>query len=169
MHPRDDMQRVVGGARYTVGKSDLIASDEYSDGSNLERNGRNTFLFKTEGGAFFRVNMTMWQGERDKITPVSEGVAIKLYEALPEHLEEYEETFGVVVAEAVAPGRPPMFNEPMTQTAVWLPEKQIEWLKAQAGTMGGAVRGLIDDAMATPPPDLATDDPFGVPPTGTGW
>lgn len=42
--------------------------------------------------------------------------------------------------------RPPLFDETMTQTAIRLPDYQIEWLKAQGG-MAETIRNLIDAAM----------------------
>lgn len=44
-------------------------------------------------------------------------------------------------------GRPTLFGEPMRQTAIYLPEHMITWLKAQPGTMSEAVRELIQKAM----------------------
>ena len=44
-------------------------------------------------------------------------------------------------------GRPPLFSKKMKQTAVWLTEEMIEWLKSQPGTMSEVVRSLIQDAM----------------------
>lgn len=94
MHPSDDMERVVGGKRYSVKTATLIASDEYWDGRNWERSGRNQFLYRTPGGAYFTVSLTQWEGERDTLTPVTQNEAIELYEnALPEHAVEYQDAF----------------------------------------------------------------------------
>jgi len=140
------MKRVVNGQRYSVATATLLASDEYWDGSNWERGGRNTFLYKTRAGAFFRVDLSQWQGERDTLTPISREEAIELYEQLEEHEVEYEAAFDAVVEEAGA-GRPTYYDEPMRQTAVWLPEAMIAWLKSQPGTMGETIRELIKRAM----------------------
>jgi len=95
------MQCVVGGIRYDVGKATLLASDEYWDGSNFERHGRNTFLYGTLAGRYFRVTLTQWQGERDALEPLSQEEAIELYESLPEQEVSFEEAFpGVEVIEA---------------------------------------------------------------------
>lgn len=44
-------------------------------------------------------------------------------------------------------GRPPFYGEKMKQTAVWLPEEQITWLKNQSGTMSETIRKLISVEM----------------------
>lgn len=145
MKPDTSMSRVVDGKRYTVKTATLLASDCYWDGHNFERRGRNTFLYKTKGGAFFQLNMTQWQGERDTITPLDRDEAMALYEDLPEHEVEYEEAFDTVVEEAS--GRPPMYDQTMKQTALYLPEPMINWLKAQDGNMSETIRELIDQQM----------------------
>ena len=43
-------------------------------------------------------------------------------------------------------GRPPIYGDKMHQTAVWLPEEQLEWLKKQ-GNISEKVRELISKAM----------------------
>lgn len=145
MHPSDNMTQVIGGRRYSIKTATLLASDEYWDGHNWERHGRNAFLYRTGKGAYFQANLTQWQGERDTITPLSRQEAMELWEHLPEKALEYEAAFDVVVEEA---GRPPLYDEPMKQTAVWLPEHMIAWLKDQPGTMSKAMRRLIDQAMS---------------------
>ena len=94
MHPKNDMERIVDRKKYSVKTSTLIASDEYWDGSNFERHGRNMFLYRTPNGAYFTVTLTQWQGERDELTPVTQDDAIELYEGrLTEHGVSYEEAF----------------------------------------------------------------------------
>jgi len=153
MHPNTEMQRVIGGKRYNVKTATLLASNEYWDGHNFERGGRNTFLYKTKGGAFFAVHMTQWVGERDSIEPLSREEAMTLYEQLKEHNVEYDQAFDAVVEDA-AGGRPTYYDQPMKQTAVWLPEAQIDWLKSQPGGMGETMRRLIAQASGetTPKP-----------------
>lgn len=95
MEPAGDMSRVVNGKRYAVATAELIASDCYWDGSNFERHGRNTFLYRTPNGAFFVVRMSQWQGERHTLEPINEATARDLYENdLPEHALEWEDVFG---------------------------------------------------------------------------
>jgi hypothetical protein len=43
-------------------------------------------------------------------------------------------------------GRPPLYGESMRQTAVWLPDEMITWLKSQ-GNMSETIRELIEQAM----------------------
>lgn len=146
MHPDKSMKRVVNGKRYSVSTATLLASDEYWDGSSFERNGRNTFLYRTRGGAYFQVKLTCWQGEHDTLIPISRDEAIDLYEELREHEVDYEEAFDAVVEEAQA-GPPSYYGKPMKQTAIWLPEEMIAWLKAQPAPMSETLRGLIEQAM----------------------
>lgn len=147
MKPDQSMSRVVNGQRYTVRTAKLLASDCYWDGRNFERHGRNVYLYRTRGGAYFTVTLSQWQGERDLLEPVSREAAIELYEQeLTEHEVEYEQAFDAVVEEAGA-GRPTYYDETMRQTALWLPEHMITWLKAQPQPMGETIRLLIDEAI----------------------
>lgn len=102
MNVPEDMTRIVGGRRYNVATAELLADDCYWDGSNFERHGRNTFLYRTPNGAYFTVRLTQWQGERDELLPCTEDEAVELYEtALPEHARSYESAFpGRAVEEA---------------------------------------------------------------------
>lgn len=93
MHP-SKMTRIVNRKKYSTETATLIASDEYWDGSNWERHGRNTFLYRTPGGEYFTVNLTQWQGERDTLEPITQEEAIRLYEnELSEHEVKYSEAF----------------------------------------------------------------------------
>jgi len=96
------MRRVIDGLRYDTEKATLIADDVYWDGHNMERHGRNTFLYRTPGGRYFQVVRTQWQGEQDSLMPLSPEEARGVYESvLPEHYVEYEEAFpGVEVQPA---------------------------------------------------------------------
>ncbi len=96
------MIQVIGGKRYNTETATLIASDAYWDGHNFERSGRNTFLFRTAKGNYFIQVRTCWQGERDRLEPVSRNDAISLWEnELPEHEVGFEEAFpGVEIEEA---------------------------------------------------------------------
>ena len=100
MKPPTDFVRIVDRTRYDVSKSTLLAGDDYWDGHNFERRGRNTFLYRTPRGAYFVVNMTMWQGEQDDIEAVTLDDAIALYEgSLTEHHVDYETAFPTVTVE----------------------------------------------------------------------
>ena len=87
------MQAIINGKRYDTEKAELVAHDRYWDGNNFERQGRNQFLYKTKIGNFFLHSTTMWQGERDSITPLDIIDAMAKYEALPEQVVEYEQAF----------------------------------------------------------------------------
>jgi hypothetical protein len=92
----------VDHKRYSTETATLLADDEYWDGHNFEHNGRNEFLYRTPNGAYFTVNLTQWQGERDTLTPITLQEAIELYEgSLTEHRVNYQEAFpSVKIAEA---------------------------------------------------------------------
>lgn len=94
MNVPESMERVVGGLRYRVKTATLLADNAYWDGSNFERQGRNSFLYRTPSNRFFVVNLSMWQGEKDSLNPITEAEAIELYEGpLTEHHVPYEEAF----------------------------------------------------------------------------
>jgi len=96
------MSAVIERRRYNTETATLLAGDDYWDGHNYERHGRQTYLYRTPQGRYFTANLTQWQGERNNLTPVTEDEAIKLYEgSLTEHRVEYEEAFpGVNVEDA---------------------------------------------------------------------
>jgi len=79
---------------YDTKESIELASDNYWDGSNWDRNGRNTFLYKTQKGRFFKYITTRWQGERDYIVPLCLEDAKDCYESLPEHEISWKAAFG---------------------------------------------------------------------------
>jgi|GEM_PF-1046533 len=147
MKPSAKMNAVINGKRYNVATATLLASDNYWDGHNFERHGRNTFLYKTRGGAFFQVNLTQWENERDTITALAEEEAKELYESLQEHEVDYETAFDTIVEEATS-GRPMLYDQPMKQVAILLPEEMITWLKSQPDKgMSEVIRDLITASM----------------------
>jgi len=93
------MRKVINGIRYDTEKATIIAHDCYWDGHNMERNGRNTYLYKTPKGRYFAVYQTLWQGELDSLEPLEEYEAVYLYEQLPEHEVEFEEAFPMIKVE----------------------------------------------------------------------
>jgi len=100
MKPPEKFSKIVDRKRYSVQTATLIAGDDYWDGHNWERHGRNTFLYRTPNGAFFTVNLTQWQGERNTLTPITQGEAIELYEgSLSEHYVTYAKAFPDVKVE----------------------------------------------------------------------
>lgn len=94
------MEQIINGLKYSTENAALVASDHYFDGSNWDRNGRNTYLYKTAKGRFFLHHTSMWQGERDTIEPVEEEDARTIYERLPVQEMSYVDTFGEEPEEA---------------------------------------------------------------------
>lgn len=94
------MKQIIAGKQYDTKKADLVASDRYWDGSNFERNGRNSYLYKTSKGNFFSHHTTQWQGERSTLQALDIDEAKALYEELPEHDMDYIEAFGEEAEEA---------------------------------------------------------------------
>jgi hypothetical protein len=94
------MKAIIDGKRYDTDKAELVASDRYWDGSNWERSGRNTMLYKTAKGAFFLHRTTQWQGERESIEALTGEEAREYYERLPELELDYAEAFGEEPEEA---------------------------------------------------------------------
>lgn len=100
MEPRK-MERVIGRLRYSTEGATLLAHDVYWDGHNMERAGRNTFLYRTPGGRYFLVRQTCWEGERDTLEPLTSDEAEALFEELPEHEVTWEEAFpGIEIVDA---------------------------------------------------------------------
>ncbi len=103
MKPRS-MSQVIDRKRYNTDTATLLSGDDYWDGHNWERSGRNTFLFRTPNGAYFAQHLTCWQGEADTLEPLTEGEAVALYEQHDAHGDcrvPFEEAFPAVqVAEA---------------------------------------------------------------------
>jgi hypothetical protein len=145
MQPNQNMSRVVRGKRYSVKISQLIADDVYWDGRNYERMGRNSFLYKTSGGAFFKVFLTQWVNELNSIEVLSREEAMEMYERLPEHSVSYEAAFDVVVEEASSDEN--NGSEPMREISIWLPEPQIQWLQEHPDPLGKTISGLVAGAM----------------------
>lgn len=94
------MKQIIDRKVYDTQTATLIASDRYWDGSNFERHGRNTYLYKTSKGNFFSYHTTQWQGERDTIEALTVDQAKDLFEELPEHDEDFETAFGEKPEEA---------------------------------------------------------------------
>ncbi|MEP0806736.1 MAG: hypothetical protein HRF47_14740 [Chloroflexota bacterium] len=94
------MKQVIDGKLYDTEKAEVVASDRFWDGSNWERHGRNTYLYKTKRGNFFAYHTTQWQGERNYIEALTIEQAKELYERLPEQDMDFEAAFGVPPEEA---------------------------------------------------------------------
>lgn len=80
-----EMTRIVNGKRYSTKTATLLASDDWWDGHNHERGGRNTYLYRTPRGAYFAMHITCWQGEHDTLEPLTEARARELYEHMAAH------------------------------------------------------------------------------------
>jgi len=101
MKPPKEWAEVRNGKRYDVSKAALLAGDDYWDGHNFERHGRNTFLYRTPKGSYFAIRLTCWQGERDALQPLTPQEAAEMFEELPEKRVSFEEAFpGVTVEDA---------------------------------------------------------------------
>lgn len=101
MQVPEDWVEIISGKRYSVADSVCVCDDAYWDGRNWERRGRNTYLYRTKKGNYFRITLTQWQGERDAITPITQDEALNLWDALPEKHEIFEDAFpGVTVEDA---------------------------------------------------------------------
>jgi len=94
--------QVIGGKRYSTKTATLLAGDDYWDGRNYERGGANYFLFRTPCGHYFGQLRSKWESADDgALTPLSQDVAIRLYEQLRERRVSFEEAFpGVEIEEA---------------------------------------------------------------------
>lgn len=88
-----EMKVTINRKTYDTSTAVLLASNRYWDGSNFERNGRNTYLYRTAKGNYFRYITTMWQGEFDTITPMDAETAEELYNELHEKEVTYKEAF----------------------------------------------------------------------------
>ena len=94
------MEQIINGLKYDTKAAVLLASDRWWDGHNWDRDGRNTYLYRTKACRFFLHRTSNWQGERDHIEPVGLEEAKQYYEELTEHEMSYEEAFGVEPEEA---------------------------------------------------------------------
>jgi len=97
---RTKIKQVIGGIQYDTEKAEVIASNEYWDGHNWERRGRNIHLYRSPKNRYFEAFSSQWAGERDYVKPLSKEEAKNLYESLPEHEVSYQEAFGEAPEEA---------------------------------------------------------------------
>lgn len=102
MNPPENFSQIIDKKRYSTKTATLLAGDDYWDGHNYERSGRQRFLYRTPKGAYFVVTLSQWKGEQDALTPINQDKAIDLYESsLTEHCVDYEDAFpGVTVEDA---------------------------------------------------------------------
>ena len=100
MQPPEDMEAVIDRKRYSVKTAQLLAGDDFWDGHNYERRGRNTFLYRTQKGSYFAVYLSQWQGEQKRIWPLGEDEAYLMFEQLSEKRVDFPEAFpGIKIEE----------------------------------------------------------------------
>jgi len=103
MKPPENFSAIIDCKRYSTNTATLICGDDYWDGHNFERRGRNSWLYRTAKGAYFMVQLSQWQGESDSLGPVSTDEAISFFENCREDCRRmtYEEAFpGVHIEDA---------------------------------------------------------------------
>ena len=88
------MQQIIEGIRYNTDNATLIADDHYWDGQNMDRHGRNRYLYRSPKGRYFLHLTTRWQGEEDHITPLTPDDAKTHYEQLGSTHLTYEQALG---------------------------------------------------------------------------
>jgi len=93
MKPLEDFVQIVNRKRYSTRTATLLAGNDYWDGHNFERHGRNSFLFRSPRGAYFVLHQTTWQGEHTGIRPLTTDEAADLWERLPERRVDFEDAF----------------------------------------------------------------------------
>ena len=71
--------------RYSTETATLLCGDDWWDGNNFERQGRQAFLYRTKNGRYFAVRLTCWQGEHDHIEPLDTDDALALFETCAAH------------------------------------------------------------------------------------
>ena len=86
-------KQIINGKTYNTKTATLLPHDRYWDGSNWDRYGRNTYLYRHADGEYFVFRLTMWDGERDHIEPISRANALDIYDSLPEREVSHEDAF----------------------------------------------------------------------------
>ena len=93
MKPRP-VSQIINRKRYDTETATLLSGDDWFDGHNWERSGRNTFLYKTQKGAYFAAHQTGGRADIDQIEALTEGEAIEMFEKHAAHGKNRVE-FGV--------------------------------------------------------------------------
>lgn len=73
---------LVDGKWYSTITATLLASDYYWDGHSFERQGRNTFLYRTPENLYFTVTISRYLGENEALEPLPETEALHLFKKL---------------------------------------------------------------------------------------
>jgi hypothetical protein len=93
MNPRP-VTAIINCKRYDTETATLLAGDDWWDGHNYERRGRQRYLYRSARGSFFLVTLSQWQGEpSERLEVVAQEQAIALWEELREHREPFSEAF----------------------------------------------------------------------------
>ena len=71
----------------------LLAGDDTWNGATYERFGRNTFLYRTHNGKFFKLTRSRWPEDPQGFKSLTLAEAVALYKALPEHYLTRAEAF----------------------------------------------------------------------------
>jgi len=88
------LRETHGLLAYDTEKATLLAGDDWWDGHNYERRGRNRFLYRSPAGRYFLQHRTAWQGEQARLEPITEAEALFLYsEELTERRVGFEVAF----------------------------------------------------------------------------
>lgn len=88
-----NMRRVINRKVYDTETAVIIATNDFSDGTNQFNLGRTSSLYRTKKGSYFVVYLTCWQGESDSLEPLSENRAIEVYEGMIKEVETFEDAF----------------------------------------------------------------------------
>lgn len=80
-----NLNQIIGGKRYSTSASVLLCGDNWWDGSNQERSGRNRYLYRSPRGIYFIETLTQWQGEYDHLAPVTVDEARAFFEDCDAH------------------------------------------------------------------------------------
>lgn len=99
MKPRK-VEAVIDRLKYSTEGAELLASDAFYDGRNWERQGRNTFLYRTKKNRFFVVKQTTILGEWDKLEALDDAAAMTLFYELPVKAVPFEQVFPGEIEEA---------------------------------------------------------------------
>ena len=94
------MRIVVERKLYDTETAELVADNEFANGSNRLNTGRASNLYRTRKGNFFSFHETCWQGEHNSIHPLMVDEAKDMYESLPNHSMSWEQAFGEPPEEA---------------------------------------------------------------------
>lgn len=95
------LTQIIDRVRYSTKTATLVCGDDWWDGHNHERRGRNRFLYRARTGRYFFLVVTAWQGEFDHIEPCDQEEAITFYESCAPDCQRvpYAEAFPDVTVE----------------------------------------------------------------------